>query len=67
MSGCVFGEAKNAENLCETCPMGEYTVVIDSESCIKCIDHANCPGGFVIEVDPGYWRYKYININKFHQ
>lgn len=34
--GCDYGEAPNANGLCEKCPYGKYTVELNSISCKTC-------------------------------
>jgi hypothetical protein len=56
VEGCNYGEAANSVGLCETCPSGKYSVKINADSCLPCPQASNCPGGSVIELNPGYWR-----------
>ena len=57
MSFCIKGEYRNpTSSLCEVCGKDTYTVLQDSAVCLPCPEHATCPGGFVIDVSPGYWR-----------
>ena len=56
VEGCIFGEAINDKGICYSCPPEKYTIKINSENCNDCIENTICPGSFVINVNPGYWR-----------
>lgn len=42
--------------MCFKCEARTYALRLSATECKKCPDFAECPGGSVIIVDPGYWR-----------
>ncbi|KAJ3093475.1 hypothetical protein HDU97_009605, partial [Phlyctochytrium planicorne] len=57
---CNIGEGKynvNGFGLCLSCPAGTYNWMNGtSEPCMRCPDHAFCPGGDKVNVASGYWQ-----------
>lgn len=53
---CVPGEVKDeSKKLCRLCDPNQYSL-LPSKQCQACPQNAECPGGSIINVHPGYWR-----------
>jgi predicted outer membrane repeat protein len=57
---CLSGEIQTAisstQTICSQCKEGYYSFDSTDPTCLPCPDHADCPGGNVMDVQPGYWR-----------
>ena len=50
-----MGEAISVTT-CTTCGFGTYSLIENANECRACPDNSECPGGFEILAEPGYWR-----------
>ncbi|KAL4503050.1 hypothetical protein ABPG72_014279 [Tetrahymena utriculariae] len=59
MRDCIIGESFIATSgQCFLCANTTYSIVPNSTSCLDCpkIGVKSCPGGSVLNLEPGYWR-----------
>ncbi|CDW87610.1 UNKNOWN [Stylonychia lemnae] len=59
---CQSGEI-NSNGQCIKCGVGYYSLNGFNPSCIECMENAECPGGDIINVLPGFWRSSNISTN----
>ena len=48
---------------CKACESGYFSLDPSVASCSECLENAECPGGRVITVEPGYWRSSFYSTN----
>lgn len=55
---CGVGEQSDARRggFCFCCPERSYSFNTSSNVCLPCPANAQCPGGFVVQPLPGFWR-----------
>lgn len=58
MLGSVGEIYQIASGDCYACPIGRYSLLVGSETCLVCpkIGVENCPGFNYLNITAGYWR-----------
>ena len=51
---CQHGEVI-ANDICEVCSTGSYSIGESQIACQPCIDNAFCDEGFKIQIEEGFW------------
>ena len=44
------------DSTCQQCGYGLYSLEENSPTCLTCPSNAECLGGMILKLDPGYWR-----------
>eukprot|EP00347_Sterkiella_histriomuscorum_P018797 403344138 len=46
----------NDNTSCIKCQLGYFSLQDNMTQCLECKSHSDCPGGYQVDVFPGYWR-----------